>query len=137
DADVRGGQGYAIARDILDSGRAMKKMHAIIEAQGRQTQSFAPGTLTEDILAPASGYVNAISNLMMARIARLAGAPMDKGAGVRLFKKLGDRVTKGEPLYRIHAQFPADFNFARQMALEKLGYEISTQPQGQEDWEIS
>jgi thymidine phosphorylase len=25
DPDVRGGQGYAIARDILDSGRALEK----------------------------------------------------------------------------------------------------------------
>ena len=36
DPDVRGGQGYAIARDILDSGRAMAKMNAIIEAQGKK-----------------------------------------------------------------------------------------------------
>ena len=32
--DVRGGDGFAIARDILDSGRALAKMNAIIAAQG-------------------------------------------------------------------------------------------------------
>ncbi len=34
DPDVRGGDGFAIARDILDSGRALAKMDAIIRAQG-------------------------------------------------------------------------------------------------------
>ena len=36
DPDVRGGEGFPIARDILDSGRALAKMHAIIDAQGRR-----------------------------------------------------------------------------------------------------
>jgi thymidine phosphorylase len=35
DPDVRGGQGYVVARDILDSGRALAKMQAIINAQGK------------------------------------------------------------------------------------------------------
>ena len=34
DPDIRGGDGFAIARDILDSGRALEQMRAIIEAQG-------------------------------------------------------------------------------------------------------
>ena len=38
DPDVRGGQGFAIARDILDSGRALAKMNAITDAQGRRHQ---------------------------------------------------------------------------------------------------
>jgi thymidine phosphorylase len=40
DPDVRGGDGFAIARDILDSGRALSRMNAIIEAQG--SRSFDP-----------------------------------------------------------------------------------------------
>ena len=39
DPDVRGGQGYFIARDILDSGRALAKMEAIIDAQGRNPRT--------------------------------------------------------------------------------------------------
>ncbi|MGD9660091.1 MAG: thymidine phosphorylase family protein, partial [Porticoccaceae bacterium] len=124
DADVRGGQGYAIARDILDSGRALAKMRDIIAAQGIQTQTFQLGTLTWDITAPKSGVVEAIDNQLMARIARLAGAPMDKGAGVLLQKKLGDPVEAGEMLYRIYAQFGADFEFAKRLATEHSGYDI-------------
>src|SRR5690606_33404041 len=38
DPDVRGGDGYRIARDILESGRALAKMNAIIDAQGRRAE---------------------------------------------------------------------------------------------------
>ncbi len=65
----------------------------------------------------------------MAHIARFAGAPMDKGAGVDLFKKLGDSVKKGEPLYRIHAEFPADFNFALTLSERDSGYLIGKEEQ--------
>jgi thymidine phosphorylase len=61
----------------------------------------------------------------MARIARLAGAPMDKGAGVDLLCKVGDRVRRGEPLYRIHAQFGADFAFAVEAAGRHSGFTLA------------
>ncbi|HEC15694.1 MAG TPA: thymidine phosphorylase family protein [Sedimenticola sp.] len=124
DPDVRGGQGYAIARDILDSGRAINKMRDIVKAQGRNPVRVEPGTLQHEVKAPASGFVNGIDNKQMARIARLAGAPMDKGAGVDLFKKLGDPVETGEPLYRIYADFPADYRFARELAEKDSGFRI-------------
>ena len=38
DPDVRGGQGYTLARDILESGRALEKMRAIIAAQGERVE---------------------------------------------------------------------------------------------------
>ncbi|HET6471384.1 MAG TPA: thymidine phosphorylase family protein [Pseudomonadales bacterium] len=124
DPDVRGGDGFDIARDILDSGRALEKMQRIIAAQGRQEARFEPGPLMREVAAPASGVVTAIDNLQMARIARMAGAPMDKGAGVDLLKKLGDRVERGAPLYRVHATFPADARFASALIDTDIGYRI-------------
>jgi thymidine phosphorylase len=129
DPDVRGGKGYAIARDIVDSGRALEMMNTIINAQGAQTRKFALGQLTHELPSPADGVVVDIDNLQMARIARFAGAPMDKGAGVDLFKKLGDKVGKGEPLYRIHAQYPSDFNFALALCQRDSGYSIGKETQ--------
>lgn len=134
EADVRGGEGYDIARNILDSGRALAKMQHIIDAQGRQTEAFALGELSHDVLATGSGMVVDIDNITLARIARLAGAPIDKGAGVLLLKKLGDRINAGEPLYRIYAQFPADFNFAVRHAVEHPGYRVSDNPDELVSW---
>jgi len=125
DPDVRGGQGYSIARDILDSGRAVGKMNAIIDAQGRlETRSFEAGKLYFDVCSKEDGTVIEIDNLQMAHIARIAGAPMDKRAGVDLFKKLGDNVKKGEPLYRVHAEFNSDYQFAKNLCNNNIGYRI-------------
>jgi thymidine phosphorylase len=128
DPDVRGGRGYAVARDILDSGRALEKMRAIIRAQGPSGQTSAAGRLCHKVHAPRGGFVTAIDNLRMAKLASIAGAPMDKGAGVDLNKKLGDRVKKGELLYRIHADFPSDFRFAIEMAEQEPGFTIGAEP---------
>ena len=52
---------------------------------------------------------------------------MDLNAGVDLFKKQGDDVEQGEPLYRIQAEFPADFKFAQNLAEQNNGYRIGKQ----------
>ena len=127
DPDVRGGDGFAIARDILDSGRALAKMDAIIHAQGgKPFDHNAPqlARLAFEVAAEADGLVAGIDNHQLARIARLAGAPKMQGSGVDLLKKLGDPVRKGEPLYRVHADYPADLDFARQASARASGYAI-------------
>ena len=124
DPDVRGGQGYVIARDILESGRALAKMNAIIDAQGRNTAPMTLGKLQHNVVATEKGTIKAIDNLKTASIARLAGAPMDKGAGVYLHKKVGDKVNVGDLLYTIYAEFNADFNFAIQASIKDPCYHI-------------
>ena len=126
DPDVRGGQGYTIARDILEDGRALKKMHEIIKEQGTIEINFDPAPLCIDIKAETKGFVTAIDNFQLAKIASRAGAPMDKHAGVDLNKKLGESVNKGDVLYRIYAEFPADFKFAQTLAEKYNGYKIGS-----------
>ena len=125
--DVRGGDGFSIARDILDSGRALARMNAIIAAQGARGFDHAHpqlGPLTHEVRAEAGGVVTGIDNLQIARIARLAGAPNVKGAGVDLLRKLGDAVAPGDALYRIHAGFPSDLAFACGLSGRSGGYTI-------------
>jgi thymidine phosphorylase len=130
DPDVRGGKGYTLARDILESGRALEKMQAIIEAQGAQQVTREVGRLCHTVDADRDGVVAAIDNLQMARIARLAGAPMDMGAGVDLYHKVGEKVRSGEPLYAIHAEFGADFGFACEAAALDSGFTLGAGPAG-------
>jgi len=124
DPDVRGGQGYHIARDILETGRALAKMNSIIQKQGPRPESIELGPLTYEVTAPHDGIISSIDNLHLARIARRAGAPMDKGAGIDLFKKIDDTVKKGEPLYRVHAAFKADYQFACELSAKDIAYTI-------------
>lgn len=127
DPDVRGGDGFGIARDILDSGRALSRMNAIIAAQGGKgfDHNHAElGPLTFEVRASLAGVVSGIDNFRIARIARLAGAPKVKGAGVDLLHKLGDKVAQGELLYRVHAGFAADLEFARQASDKANGFAV-------------
>ncbi len=125
DPALRGGHGITRARALLESGAALAKMRGLMAAQGPSPESSALGPLKQDVVAPRDGLVAAIDCHRMARIARLAGAPIDKGAGVDLFKKIGDRVAEGEPLYRIHAAFDADFRFSAKLSAEGNGYTIA------------
>ena len=84
--------------------------------------------MTADIIAPVDGVVNSIDCLRLNRLARTAGAPLDKGAGIRIFKKIGDRVDKGEPLYRIFACDLAEFDLAAAAADANSGYLIDGAP---------
>lgn len=104
------------AREILASGAALAKFREIVEAQGGSpdisSKDIEVGPYTYDILAPKSGYINSIDNRSVVRIARAAGAPKDKGAGILLTKKKGDGVEKGEVLLTIHADNEAKLKHA-------------------------
>lgn len=99
------GDGYRAAEEILTTGKAHKKLMEIIEAQGGDPQvkseEIVIGEHCQDILAPAGGYIVAFYNKRLVELARMAGAPADKMAGVIIHRKMGERVKKGEPLITI------------------------------------
>ena len=127
DPQLRGGSGYSRARELLDSGAALKQMQKIIDAQGPSICQTDLGTLTADVTAPNDGVVSGIDCLRLNRLARTAGAPIDKGAGIKIFKKIGDRVEKGEPLYRIYALDHSEYDLAVAAAKSNPGYLIDGQ----------
>ena len=125
DPALKGGAGHTTARKLLDGGEALAAMERIMEAQGKPSAEFALGKLVQEIAAPVAGTVTEIDCFRIGRIARLAGAPASKGAGVDLLKKTGDVVKRGEPLYRIHAAVETDFAFAAEMAKHDDGYSVA------------
>jgi thymidine phosphorylase len=125
DPALEGGRGYARALDLLASGAALAAMDRMIDAQGRRARPPALGVHRFDVLAPAAGTVRQIDCERVARIARLAGAPMDEGAGIDLFCKVGGQVRASEPLYRIYANSETGLGFARELATERSGYEVT------------
>lgn len=125
DPALRGGAGMARARVLLDSGAALRQMHKIMNLQGPPPRTATLGTLSREIVADHDGRVISIDCYRIARIARLAGAPFDPGAGIDLLKKVGDAVQAGEPLYRIHAEREVEFRFACGMAAEASGYAVN------------
>ncbi|ABE38680.1 thymidine phosphorylase family protein [Rhodopseudomonas pseudopalustris] len=122
---LRGGAGYARAKELLDSGAALKKMQQIIDAQGPSVCNSELGSHAADVLAPADGVVNGIDCLRINRLARTAGAPIVKGAGIDLFKKIGDRVDQGEPIYRIYASDRSELDLAIAAAEAESGFSVN------------
>ncbi|MFN5522059.1 MAG: thymidine phosphorylase, partial [Bradyrhizobium sp.] len=130
DPKLRGGAGYQRARELLDSGAALKQMQKIIDAQGPTTSRNELGDLAFDVKAGRDGVVSAIDCLRLNRLARTAGAPINKGAGIRLFKKIGDRVDQGEPLYRVFTCDPSEHDLAVAAAAADHGYGFADEPNG-------
>ena len=105
------GGGLAIAREILADGRALRKFEAICDAQGgMRTPPVAPHTHTVE--APRAGLVLGIDNRRLARVAKLAGAPATKAAGVDFLVRLGETVAIGQPLFTVHAGSPGELEYA-------------------------
>ena len=68
-------------------------------------------------MSTKKGKVIGIDNLSISRIARIAGAPHDKGAGIYLYKHIGDKVKKGEKLFTIYAESAHHLEYAKDIAI--------------------
>lgn len=100
--------GLRIAEEQLRSGAALRKMREIVEAQGGDPdvgpEDLEPGKYSETITAERDGVVRRISNRAVSTLARSAGAPFSKGAGVYLHVTRGTRVRRGDPLLTVYAE---------------------------------
>lgn len=103
--------GEAIAKKVLTDGRAWAKFQKICEAQGGM-RSPPEALHRRPVLSEAAGVVTAIDNRRIAKIAKLAGAPDAKAAGLEMHARLGDEVDTGAPLYTIHAETPGELAYA-------------------------
>jgi thymidine phosphorylase len=109
------GKGLALGTSVLESGKAWSKFQRICEAQGgMQTPPVAP--YREPVLAGSAGIVDRIDNRRLAQIAKLAGAPDDKAAGLDIHVRIGERVMEDQPLYTIHAQSVGELEYALEFA---------------------
>jgi thymidine phosphorylase len=107
------GTGRDVALRLLESGAAWAKFQAICEAQGGMRM---PGVAQQRqvIEAPVAGRVTGVDSRLLARAAKLAGAPGVRTAGIELHVKLGSKVARGEPLFTLHAEAPGELEYALQ-----------------------
>ena len=110
------GSGRAEAQAILDDGRAWRKFRAIARAQGGLREPPV-AEWRREVRAARAGWIGAIDNRRLARIAKLAGAPADPAAGLELHVRLGQTVAEGEPLFTVHAESAGELEYALQYAM--------------------
>lgn len=118
------GTGMARARAALGSGQALAKFLAICEAQGGfREPTRAP--FTADVVATKGGRITAIDNRLLARVAKLAGAPVSPAAGLEMALRNGDLVERGQPLFTVHAQSRGELAYALEHAARRLPVDIA------------
>ncbi len=122
------GQGQAFAKDLLRSGKAYQKMQEIIEKQGGdpdvKPDDVPLGKLRYVVPAPIDGYVSSINNGAINAVAKAAGAPVCKGAGIMLHAKSGYAVKKGDPVLEIFAENEQSLKNAQMIALQRSAFVI-------------
>ena len=105
---VKKGSGRAAAKEILESGRAWKKMQGIIKSQGGNpavdSEKVTLGAIKKYVNAKKGGKITAIDGRAVNDICRILGNPNDKLGGMFLNKKVGETVKKGERVFTLYAQ---------------------------------
>jgi thymidine phosphorylase len=112
------GTGKKIAQSILESGVAWKKFQAICEAQGGMHE---PTTAKYQYVVTAknAGQVVSINNRHLARVAKLAGAPRSKAAGIELLTPLKTLVEKDQPLFTVYSETPGELDYSVNYLLQE------------------
>ena len=109
------GRGAEMAAATLADGRAWAKFQRICEAQGGM-RAPPESSHRRPLAAERAGRVVAFDNRRLAQIAKLAGAPEAKAAGMELHVRLGQRIDAGEPLATVHAESPGELAYALEFA---------------------
>ncbi|MBI5066270.1 AMP phosphorylase [Candidatus Woesearchaeota archaeon] len=121
------GEGRKIAEEILKSGQAYKAFVRMVKAQGGPTpdiKKLKPAKYTFDFKSNKAGRIKDIDNKAISKIARMAGAPLDKSTGLFIYKHIGDVVKKGDVLFTIYASSEDKLNYAKEVSKEFESYVI-------------
>ena len=113
-----------MVRKVLDNGEALKRLIAMVEAQGgdskviRDTECFVKAPCQYEVKAEKTGYIThmdtescGIASSMLGAGRETKDSDIDFSAGIILKKKVGDYVEKGQTLAVMYASdetlFPA------------------------------
>ncbi len=132
-------EGKELAQKLIKSGEALEKLRKMIEAQHGNPgviddYSLFPGAnIIEEFESPEDGYISEINAFKVGMAAVKLGAgretvdsKIDYGVGFILHKKVGDKVSKGEPLLSIYANDEDKLKIAKQELVE--AYKFSDSP---------
>lgn len=108
------------AKKILDSGKAFNAFKEIIKAQEGDVDEKK--LITSDIFfelkSDKNGKIVDIDNKKINFIARIAGCPVDKLAGIYLEKHLGEKIEKNETYAIIYAETKEKLDYALKLFKE-------------------
>lgn len=132
-------QGRTLARELLDSGKALAKFRDMVQLQGGDVRALDdPSRLPAaehrvEVPSPAAGYIASIQCESVGTACVVLGGgrerkedAVDPAVGIVVHKKIGDSVAEGEPLCTIHCHSDAQAIRARELLAES--YAIAPTP---------
>ena len=100
--------GLKLAVKTIKRGRVEEKLRDIIKAQGGdpkiEPKDIEVGGYSKEFRSKSSGYITQVDIKSIRILGRAAGAPFDRGAGLKLNKKIGDYVKRGDVLFTVHTE---------------------------------
>lgn len=95
------------AEHLLRTGQALEKFKEIIKAQKGNSNitsdKLKPGKYSKVVKSQVSGKIKEVISKNITVTAKVLGAPSDLKAGLYLYKRLRDRVEKGEDLFCLYS----------------------------------
>lgn len=103
--------GYQIAKEILESGKALTNFKAMVEAQGGHLEAtFGACSKTYAVPATKSGFITAMNVEKIGMASLLLGAgrqkstdQIDPHVGIEMRSRISSRIEKDQPLCVIHS----------------------------------
>ena len=114
---TRKGKGKLLAKKILEDGSALKKMKEIIKFQG-EVKKPSLGRFKKTIYSKFSGKIKRIDNKHFSKLAKIAGAPGSKGAGVFILINLNEKIAKKQELFIIYASNKEKLKYATEFYIK-------------------
>lgn len=127
-----------IRRDLerlLKDGSALKKFKELIKAQGGNDEVidnyklFPQAKIQKEIFSREEGFITKMDAYLIAKSVMILGAgrnrkedKIDLSVGIKIHKKLGDKVKKNEPIVTFFANDPSKLSMAQEIFRE--AYEI-------------
>jgi len=100
-------QSFELAKNILYSGKAFEKFKQIIATQRgdiKKLSKLKPAKFKKNIISRRQGKILEINNKKINMLARIAGCPTDKTAGIFLHAHVTEKIKKRQKLLTIYSE---------------------------------
>ncbi len=115
-------EGEAILEELLDSGKGMEQFERFVRAQGGDLSRIGDTVMESKEVTLKPGVVQAMDTERIGAAAMCLGAgrktkddPIEYGAGLRIHKKIGDRLAEGEAAATLYYSHGADVEAAENL----------------------
>ena len=131
-------EAVAMLARAIENGSGLERLKAMVTELGGNAsmldnpESLCKTELTLDLAAPEGGYIYALDAMKIGIASSMLGAgrtkkgdKIDYAVGLVLNKRRGDRVEKGEPLFKLYINDKTNLDAVKKMLLDavKIGSE--------------